>query len=623
MARGLWVLEAHSSTGLRRQAVKFIYLRWIKCQALDPWPEKRFFPTCVSGPGCAGGPGGTYTTTAYEDGLLKSITANGGGFLLSSITYHPSGMPNVITHSSTGSMVETITQAANGMARPDSITITAPNETVPFTTGTYAYDAAGNIKTMGSDHFRYDKYSRLVEAQMASISPARTQTYGFDVYGNMTSVATTSGPTETFQVIGTSNRITLPAPVALAQYDAGGNLTSWSDPSTTATYTWDLFNRMTHWGNGAEGWSYVYTADDERLWAVKDVAGATYSNWTFRGLGNEVLVRDERRPSPTPRALTQYAYREGKLMVSLKVGGAFRDHGLDHLGSIRATAELSLGTLGVRHTYFPFGREATSTSLDAEVMKFTGHERDLQSTTSSTADDLDYMHARYRSPLTSRFLSTDKALDVAAISKRPQGWNRYAYVSGNPLKFSDPTGNCQDPGGEGTRICIDAYIPTKKFGIFKGDNRGPNPNGGTFRTQQTFGLPTKSKGAVSNPKLEAGISKSDLPGKVLDLERRASVDAASVSTGSGGIRATAAASDGLGFGAAPDLHYDFTLQSGSDGRMSVSGFHTAYPSFEVWQYNDGAAPQQIYNYDAPDVSVPEGLILINTYVRTGGGGSGW
>jgi YD repeat-containing protein len=147
----------------------------------------------------------------------------------------------------------------------------------------------------------------------------------FDPYGKMTSVATTSGPSETFEVIGTTNRITLPAPVALAQYDASGNLTSWSDPPTTATYTWDRFNRLTHWGNGAEGWSYVYTADDERLWAIKDVAGATHSNWTFRGLGNEVLVRDERRPSPTPRTLTQYAYREGKLLVSLELGGAFRD----------------------------------------------------------------------------------------------------------------------------------------------------------------------------------------------------------------------------------------------------------------------------------------------------------
>ncbi len=223
----------------------------------------------------------------------------------------------------------------------------------------------------------------------------------------MTSVATTSGPSETFQVIGTTNRITLPAPVALAQYDAGGNLTSWSDPTTTATYSWDRFNRLTHWGNGSEGWSYVYTADDERLWAIKDVAGATWSNWTFRGLGNQVLVRDERRPSPTPRTLTQYAYREGKLLASKEIGGPFRDTGLDHLGSIRATADSAVGTLGVRHTYFPFGREATSTAQDDEVMKFTGHERDLQSTTTNTLDDLDYMHARFRSPLTGRFLSTD------------------------------------------------------------------------------------------------------------------------------------------------------------------------------------------------------------------------
>ena len=89
----------------------------------------------------------------------------------------------------------------------------------------------------------------------------------------------------TWKVIGSTNRITNPAPVGLAQYDAGGNLTSWSDATTTATYTWDLFNRMSRWGNGSEGWSYVYTADDERLWSIKDVANAAYSNWTIRGLG--------------------------------------------------------------------------------------------------------------------------------------------------------------------------------------------------------------------------------------------------------------------------------------------------------------------------------------------------
>jgi len=49
----------------------------------------------------------------------------------------------------------------------------------------------------------------------------------------------------------------------------------------------------------------------------------------------------------------------------------------------------------------------------------------------------DYMHARFRSPLTGRFLSVDPA---GGDPTRPQSWNRYAYVLGNPLKFTDPDG---------------------------------------------------------------------------------------------------------------------------------------------------------------------------------------
>lgn len=47
------------------------------------------------------------------------------------------------------------------------------------------------------------------------------------------------------------------------------------------------------------------------------------------------------------------------------------------------------------------------------------------------------MHARYRSPLTSRFLSTDPAGGEPGL---PQSWNAYAYVQGRPLLMSDPTG---------------------------------------------------------------------------------------------------------------------------------------------------------------------------------------
>ncbi len=49
----------------------------------------------------------------------------------------------------------------------------------------------------------------------------------------------------------------------------------------------------------------------------------------------------------------------------------------------------------------------------------------------------DYLHARFRSPLTGRFLSTDP---IGGDPKAPQSWNRFAYVLGNPLKYVDPDG---------------------------------------------------------------------------------------------------------------------------------------------------------------------------------------
>lgn len=96
------------------------------------------------------------------------------------------------------------------------------------------------------------------------------------------------------------------------------------------------------------------------------------------------------------------------------------------------------GTVVAYHAYYPFGEEATAFNQDAEQMKFTGHERDLGSL-AGAGDDLDYMHARHCSPLTGRFVTVDPAME-SADPFTPQTWNRYNYVAGNPLKYSDPTG---------------------------------------------------------------------------------------------------------------------------------------------------------------------------------------
>jgi RHS repeat-associated protein len=70
------------------------------------------------------------------------------------------------------------------------------------------------------------------------------------------------------------------------------------------------------------------------------------------------------------------------------------------------------------------------------MMKFTGHERDFH----GSAQDLDYMHARFSSPLEARFLTVDPLLNAEKVAGEPQLWNRYTYVTNNPLKYVDNNG---------------------------------------------------------------------------------------------------------------------------------------------------------------------------------------
>src|SRR5688572_21857163 len=50
------------------------------------------------------------------------------------------------------------------------------------------------------------------------------------------------------------------------------------------------------------------------------------------------------------------------------------------------------------------------------------------------------MHARYYDDGLGRFLSVDPVLDTQKALKEPQRWNRYSYVTNNPLRYVDPDG---------------------------------------------------------------------------------------------------------------------------------------------------------------------------------------
>jgi hypothetical protein len=124
-------------------------------------------------------------TNAFTYGLLTGVS-DGSTTYASSISYHPNGLIDTVTHGNGTKVVHG--KDVNDMARPASITLQrVSGGTVLWQTGAYAYDGAGNVKAMGADTFTYDRVSRLVKGSLASI--AWQQCASFDAFGNITGLA--------------------------------------------------------------------------------------------------------------------------------------------------------------------------------------------------------------------------------------------------------------------------------------------------------------------------------------------------------------------------------------------------------------------------------------------------
>lgn len=403
---------------------------WTIDQAYDSLGnvESIGYPNCTGGV-CDEGPPEELSmqtqSLTYQQGLLRTIPGWAPG-----IYYHPNLVTKQVVHSN--GMVEDIAiESSTSMARPKSITATFPGGT--WSTGLYAYDGAGNIKSMGSDQFRYDAASRLLEGNLASVS--RSQTYRFDAFGNLDRISTAGEADLNIPVQGATTGAPINRIAGPAAYDQAGNLISWNGN----TYNYDLFNNMSAVGiSGGVTARYLFTADDERILAISSDGGTR--TWTIRDFGNRVLTRETHQVGVTgwTRLGYEYIWRGDRLLGNRRIhlaGQQLSHFALDHLGTVRLTTQAN-GTEVNRDTFFPFGREAT-TVAGQEVMRFTGHERDLGVDSSDPADDLDYMHARTGNPLLGRFLSPDP---VGGAPATPQSWNRYTYVLGNPTKYRDPDG---------------------------------------------------------------------------------------------------------------------------------------------------------------------------------------
>jgi RHS repeat-associated protein len=205
-------------------------------------------------------------SSTFNAGLPVSELVN-GTTLVSGIVYQPSGaLASYATNNSPGHTVTTTISQDGNLPRPSRIQTAGASTN--FDSGVYAYDGAGNIRTVGSDTFTYDVRSRLLDAHIYDyVGVDHRETFSYDRYGNI-SLHTVDGAPYTFSIDATKNRLVADTQTT---YDSRGNLTLYG----VSKFDYDGLSRQTKFAiqSGSTDERYLYDAGAERVARVIPAPG--------------------------------------------------------------------------------------------------------------------------------------------------------------------------------------------------------------------------------------------------------------------------------------------------------------------------------------------------------------
>jgi RHS repeat-associated protein len=308
----------------------------------------------------------------------------------------------------------------------------------------YAWDATDRLTsiTQGGTTiaFGYDNAGRRLSATLPNGVDAA---YAYDDAGQLTAIGYAIGATSlgtlayTYDqaahrasVAGTLARVSLPAAVGSATYNAANQLTAWGGASLaydldgnliddgTNSFSWNARNELTAIDAGATSVAaYAYDAFGRR---VNKTLASTTTGFAYDG-ANFVEEQDG----------------AGDPTAGLLVGGVDQALGrtegsdtsallVDALGSTLALVD-EAGDIATSYTYEPFGATTVTGTASTNAAQFTGREND---------GPLYYYRARFYNAAFGRFISEDP-LGYAAGDP-----NLYAYVGNDPINATDPGGTC-------------------------------------------------------------------------------------------------------------------------------------------------------------------------------------
>jgi RHS repeat-associated protein len=258
--------------------------------------------------------------------------------------------------------------------------------------------------------YTYDSLYRLT---FANYSTGDFYHYTYDAVGNRL----TSSDTSASLSAGQSSVISY-------QYDEANRLTS----ADGVNYTWDNNGNLLNDGVN----SYAYDSAN-RLISVNGT-----SSYTYNGLGDRLSQNGVQYTLDLNAGLTQvlddgtntYTYGLGRISQTNTQTEYFLG---DALGSVRQLTAGN-GEVTLTKSYAPYGEMLSSNGSGTSPFAYTGEQQD--------ASGLTYLRARYYNPVNGRFMSRDTFPGNVTY---PSSLNRYSYAGDNPVRYTDPSGQCFDP----------------------------------------------------------------------------------------------------------------------------------------------------------------------------------